>query len=203
MEDLKSSRLSLICRYYPISIICLNTQQMWNTLSCLWFQTQWDISNRHMLLSVEFLSGTLNSKLSINHVRNGFSGDAVECLSWSQVKHRRAWSAPGWVPAACNKNGGSVVTLVFDGGLFQVVPVELWVGMRVCPGTEVASSVDNAIGYRHERRILLLSRWGVKHSERTHVKLRGEASMRGGSVVDSIRGILHYFAKELAFLAMR
>jgi hypothetical protein len=40
---------------------------------------------------------------------------------------------------------------------------------------------------------------GAKHPERTHVKLRGEASLEEGSVADSIRGNLYCLARELPF----
>jgi hypothetical protein len=39
----------------------------------------------------------------------------------------------------------------------------------------------------------------IKHPERTHVKLRGEASLRRRRAADSIRGSLYYFSSELAF----
>jgi hypothetical protein len=36
----------------------------------------------------------------------------------------------------------------------------------------------------------------IKHSEGTHAKLGDEASLRGGSVADSIRGNLYCLAKK-------
>jgi hypothetical protein len=50
------------------------------------------------------------------------------------------------------QNGGRVVTLVFGGGLFQVVSVELWVGMMVHTGTDVVLPRDDG-GFRHEWRM--------------------------------------------------
>ena len=58
---------------------------------------------------------------------------------------------------------------------------------RVCPGT----TVD-------------VVRWrGARHSERTHVKLRDEASLRRGKCSDQYMRNLYCLASELAFLVMR
>jgi hypothetical protein len=55
------------------------------------------------------------------------------------------------------QNGGSVVTLVFVGGLLQAVSVELWVWMWIHPETDDVSSGDDD-GCGHE----LTSSFGAK-----------------------------------------
>jgi hypothetical protein len=54
-------------------------------------------------------------------------------------------------------------------------------------------------------RVVVKHGWcrsGTKHPERTHVQLRDEDSLRGGNVVDSVRGNLYCLVRELAFLVM-
>ena len=58
---------------------------------------------------------------------------------------------------------------------------------RVCPGTTV-----DVVRCR-----------GTGHSERTHVKLREEASLRRGKCRDQYMRNLYCLARELAFLVKR
>jgi hypothetical protein len=43
----------------------------------------------------------------------------------------------------------------------------------------------------------------AKHPEKTHVKLRDEASLRRGKCSGQYKGNLYCLARELAFLAIR
>jgi hypothetical protein len=137
------------------------------------------------------------------------------CVRNCVLEYRRAWSAHGWVSSTRYKMVAAWVLWCLARNLLQVecCEVEDLVFMygRVLSGDdggcrqEKRESCCDVHGCVRSDRVVVIHSWCeccAQHPERTHVKLRGEASLRG-CVAESIRGNLYYFSNELAFLVMQ
>jgi hypothetical protein len=144
-------------------------------------------------------------ELILPRQRASFSGDTIECLSWSRKlsNGERGQHLDGWPLHVTN--GGSVVTGVWWRPVSGRASVELWAFMTMMgwgfiqvrtwfrPGTTVVVVMNG--GCRC---------WaGAKHPERTRAKLRGEASLRRGEYGSQYRRELILPCQWASFLVMR